>query len=151
MGNYRFGCLLLFADAGVRAEVAVGRLSELFNRIEHELNQWVKAAVESTLGHLGTVGVLAAEDFWAKMKTALQESGRPLVEPNAELPSMPSVSRSRCVAGSLAGTSRRSPSESSVVLSEFGHGGDDTSVSGVGIPPSSAKPGKNLQRSREGF
>ena len=53
MGNYSFGCLLLFADAGVRAEVAVGRLSELFNRIERELNQWVKAAVESTLGTSG--------------------------------------------------------------------------------------------------
>ena len=78
-----FGCLLLFADAGVRAEVAVERLSELFNRIERELNQWVKAAVESTLEHLGTVGALAVEDFWTKLKTALQEVGRPLVEPNA--------------------------------------------------------------------
>ena len=151
MGNYCFGGLLLFADAGVRAEVAVGRLSELFNRIERELNQWVKAAVESTLGHLGTVSALAAEDFWARLKAALQEAGHSLVEPNAELPSMPSVSRSRCVAGSLAGTSERSPSESSVVLSEFGHGGEDPSLSGVGIPPSSSKPGKNLQRSREGF
>ena len=142
MGNYSFGCLLLFADAGVRAEVAVGRLSELFNRIERELNQWVKAAVESTLGHLGTVGALAAEDFWTKLKTALQEAGRPLVESNSELTSMPSVSHSRCVAGSLIGTSVRSPSESSVVPSEFGHGGGDPSVSSVSIPPSSSKPGK---------
>ena len=151
MGNYIFGCLLLFADAGVRAEVAVGRLSELFNRRKRKLNQWVKAAVESTLGHPGTVGALAAKDFWARLKAALQEAGRPPVEPNAELPSMPSVSRSRCVAGSLAGTSERSPSESSVVPSEFGHRGEDPSVSGVGIPPSSSKRGKNLQRSREGF
>ena len=50
------------------AEVVFGQFSEMFDRIEHQLHQWVKAAVDSTLDDFGTVGARAVEEFWARPK-----------------------------------------------------------------------------------
>ena len=60
-------------DANVRAEVIVGQFSELFRRVERDIQKWVKAAVESSMGSLGTVGALAVEEFLSKLKEAVQE------------------------------------------------------------------------------
>ena len=90
------GC---FVDANVRADVIVGQFTELFQRVEREIQQWVKAAVESSLGKLGTVGALAVEEFLGKLKGALQELGQSSFSPcvGDVLP------RSSSVAGSVAG------------------------------------------------
>ena len=90
-------------DAGVRAEVVVGQFSELFSRIERDLQQWVKAAIESSLGSLGTVGALAVEEFLSKLKSAVQDLGQSSSVPceSDGLPRPPSL------AGSVAGGNSR--------------------------------------------
>ena len=142
---------MYFVDARVCAEVVVGQFPELFIRVDRELHQWVKAAVESTLGHPGTIGAVAVEDFWATLTEALQESGRPSVEFHASLPSMPGETQTKCVAESVAGVSEQSLSESSLVPSEFGERCVDSSVPGGEFRSPSSKPGKNLRRSCEGI
>ena len=131
--------VLIFLDAGVRADVVAGQFSELFLRVERDIQQWVKAAVESSLGKLGTVGALAVEEFLGKLKGIIQEIGQPSVTPcvGDVLPRPPSV------AGSVAGLeSRRTGVDSDVPPSEFG----ERSVVPSGVPSSSgvastSKPG----------
>ena len=103
-----------FADANVRADVVVGQFDGLFRRVEREIQQWVKAAIESSLGRLGTVGALAVEDFLDKLKEALRELGQaPVVPRGGETSSLP-----RSVAGSISGVDdRRVAVESDVRLS----------------------------------
>ena len=100
-----------FADANVRADVVVGQFTELFRRVEREIQQWVKAAIESSLGRLGTVGALAVEDFLDKLKEALRELGQaPVVPRGGETSSLP-----RSVAGSISAVDdRRAAVESDV-------------------------------------
>ena len=128
-----------FLDAGVRADVVARQFSELFLRVERDIQQWVKAAVESSLGKLGTVGSLAVEEFLGKLKGAIQELGQRSVIPcvGDVLPRTPSV------AFSVAGLeSRRTDVDSDVPPSEFG----ERSVVPSGVPSSSgvastSKPG----------
>ena len=126
-----------FADANVRADVVVGQFTELFRRVERELQQWVKAAIESSLGRLGKVGALAVQEFLGKLKEALQELGQaPVVPRGGETSSLP-----RSVAGSISGVAVESD-----VPSEFGEksvvpsGGTSSAVA------STSKPGKNSQK-----
>ena len=73
-------------------------------RLEHNVHGWVKAAVESIMGPLGTVGAMAMDNFLQKMKemfreiVAFQASSAEPVSPVVELltapvPSGPSVTR----------------------------------------------------------
>ena len=131
-----------FADANIRAEVVEGQFAELFRRVEKEIQHWVKAAVESRLGQLGTVGALAVEEFLSKLKEAIQDLRHaPVASRSDDVPPLP-----RSVAGSLfGGEDRRAPSESGVP-SEFGErsvvpsGGTSCAVA------STSKPGKNSQK-----
>ena len=139
------GC---FVDADVRADVIVGQFTELFQRVEREIQQWVKAAVESSLGKLGTVGALAVEEFLGKLKGALQELGQSSFSPcvGDVLP------RSSSVAGSVAGfESRRTCVDSDVPPSDFG----ERSVAPSGAPSSSgvattSKPGNESHKIMRG-
>ena len=131
-----------FADANVRADVVVGQFTELFRRVEQEIQQWVKAAIESSLGRLGTVGALAVEEFRGKLKEAQQELGQaPVVPRGSETSSLP-----RSVAGSISGVDYRRAAVESDVPSEFGEksvvpsGGTSSAVA------STSKPGKNSQK-----
>ena len=131
-----------FADANVRADVVVGQFTELFRRVEREIQQWVKAAIESSLGRLGTVGALAVEDFLDKVKEALRELGQaPVVPRGGETSSLP-----RSVAGSISGVDDRRVAVESDVPSEFGeksvvpYGGTSSAVA------SASKPGNNSQK-----
>ena len=131
-----------FADANVRADVVVGQFNELFRRVEREIQQWVKAAFESSLGRLGTVGALAVEEFLGKLKEALQELGQaPVVPRGGETSSLP-----RSVAGSISGVAYRRAAVESDVPSEVGEksvvpsGGTSSAVA------STSKPGKNSQK-----
>ena len=131
-----------FADANVRADVVVGQFTELFRRVEREIQQWVKAAIESSLGRLGTVGALAVEDFLDKVKEALRELGQaPVVSRGGETSSLP-----RSVAGSISGVDDRRVAVESDVPSEFGeksvvpYGGTSSAVA------STSKPGNNSQK-----
>ena len=94
----------------------MGQFTELFRRVEREIQQWVKAATESSLGRLGTVGALAVEDFLDKLKEALRELGQaPVVPRGGETSSLP-----RSVAGSISGVDDRRVAGESDVPSEFG-------------------------------
>ena len=131
-----------FANANVRADVVVGQFTELFRRVEREIQQWMKAAIESSLGRLGTVGALAVEDFMDKLKEALRELGQASVVPRGgETSSLP-----RSVAGSISGVDDRRAAVESDVPSEFGEksvvpsGGTSSAVA------STSKPGKNSQK-----
>ena len=42
-------------------------------RVEHDINGCVKAAIESSMDQLGTVGAMAMEDVLQKMKVVLKE------------------------------------------------------------------------------
>ena len=124
----------MFTDAGVRANTVAGQFAELFTRVEHDIQQWVKAAVESSLGKLGTVGALAVEEFLDKMKSAVQELCQPPVVPAVSdvLPRPPSV------AGSIAGVEGfRTGGCSDVPPTEFG----ERSVLGPSGAPSSSASG----------
>ena len=100
----------------MRAEVVVGQFSELFSRVERDLQQWVKAAIESSLGSLGTVGALAVEKFLSKLKSAVQDFGQ-----SASLPcESDSLPRPSSLAGSVAGGNSRGTGANSDVPSEFG-------------------------------
>ena len=129
-------------DAGVRAEVVVGQFSELFLRVEHDIQQWVKAAVESSLGSLGTVGALAVEEFLLKLKGAIQELGQSPVVPCGVdvLPRPPSL------AGSVAGGDIRRTGVDSDLPSEFGErSGIPSGVTSSG-GASTSKPGNESQK-----
>ena len=54
----------------------IGQFAELVARVERDLQQWVKAAVDSCLGSLGTVGALAVEDSLVKLKGAIRDLGQ---------------------------------------------------------------------------
>ena len=131
-----------FADANVRADVVVGQFTELFRRVEREIQQWVKAAIESSLGRLGTVGALAVEDFLDKLKEALRELGQsPVVPRGGETSSLP-----RSVAGSISGVDDRRAAVESDVPSEFGEKSVVPSGGTSSGAASTSKPGKNSQK-----
>ena len=120
----------------------MGQFTELFHRVEREIQQWVKAAIESSLGRLGTVGALAVEDFLDKLKEALRELGQtPVVPRGGETSSLP-----RSVAGSISGADERRVAVESDVPSEFGEksvvpsGGTSSAVA------STSNPGKNSRK-----
>ena len=131
----------------MRADVVSGQFTELFTRFEHDIQQWVKAAVESSLGKLGTVGALAVEEFLDKLKAAIQELCHPPVIPpvNDVLPRPPSV------AGSIAGVEGfRTGVCSDVPPTEFGErsvivpsGAPSSSASGVAT---TSKPGNESHK-----
>ena len=128
-----------------------GQFTELFARVEHDIQQWVKAAVESSLGKLGTVGALAVEEFLDKLKAAIQELCHPPVIPpvNDVLPRPPSV------AGSIAGVEGfRTGVCSDVPPTEFGErsvivpsGAPSSSASGVAT---TSKPGNESHKIKWG-
>ena len=131
-----------FADANVRADAVLGQFTELFRRVEREYQQWVKAAIESSLGRLGTVGALAVEEFLDKLNEALRELGQaPLVPRGDGTSSLP-----RSVAGSISGVDDRRAAVESDVPSDFGEksvvpsGGTSSAVA------STSRPGKNSQK-----
>ena len=129
-------------DANVRAVLIVGQFPELFRRVERDIQHWVKAAVESSMGSLGTVGALAVEEFLSKLKEAVQELSRAPVMPDGgdTFPLPPSVS------GSVAGVDCRRAALGSDVPSEFGEksvvpsGGTSSAIS------STSKPSKNFKK-----
>ena len=128
-------------DANVRAEVVVGQFSELFRRVERDIQQWVKAAVESSMGSLGTVGALAVEEFLNKLKEDVQElSHAPVIPCGGDTFSLSPVS------GSVAGVDCRRAALGSDVLSDFGErsvvpsGGTSSAIA------STSKPGKNSRK-----
>ena len=49
-------------------------MARMEGRLEKIVSEWVKAAMESSLGQLGTVGALAVESFWSKLKEAVKEA-----------------------------------------------------------------------------
>ena len=131
-------------DANVRAEVVVGQFSELFLRVERDIQQWVKAAVESSMGSLETMGALAVEEFLNKLKEAVQELSHAPVSMmpcgGDTFPLPPSV------CGSVAGVDCRRAALGSDVPSEFGErsvvpsGGTSSAIA------STSKPGKKSQK-----
>ena len=135
-------------DANVRAKVVVGQFSELFLRVERDIQQWVKAAVESSMGSLETVGALAVEEFLNKLKEAVQELSHAPVMPcgGDTFPLPPSVS------GSVAGVDCRRAALESDVPSEFGER-NVVPVWGGHLLQSLQRRNlvRNLKRSREGF
>ena len=54
-------------------------MSTLEARLETDVNSWVKAAVESSMGQLGVVGAMAMDEFLQKLKDVIQE----IVTPSA--------------------------------------------------------------------
>ena len=131
-----------FADANVRADVVVGQFTQLFRRVEREIQQWVKAAIASSLSRLGTVGALAVEDFLDKLKEALRELGQaPVVPFGGETSSLP-----RFVAGSISGVDDRRVAVESDVPSEFGEKSVDPSGGTSSAVASTSKPGNNSQK-----
>ena len=141
--------LLSCRSRSSRVEVAAGQFSGLVNRVEREIQQWIKAAVESTLGQVGIIGAVSVEEVWNRLKEALRESGLAVVSSHVELASLGGASQAGRVPESVASMSERGMSESSVVPTEFGDRG--ASVSGVGASASATRPGKNLIRSCGGF
>ena len=129
-------------DAGVRAEFVVGQFSELFSRVERDLQQWVKAVIESSLGSLGTVGALAVEEFLSKLKSSVQDLGQSSSVP-CESDGLP---RPTSLAGSVAGGNSRGTGATSDVPPEFG----ERSVIPSGMTSSGVastfKPGNGSQK-----
>ena len=89
----------LVVDSGLRAEVVVGQFSERFTRVERDLQQWIKAAVESCLGSLGTVGALAVDEFLGKLREAIRDLGQIANVPHGNESLMRHSSRVCSVAG----------------------------------------------------
>ena len=125
-------------------------------RLEHDINSWVKAAFESSMGHLRTVGAIAMDDFLQKMKEVLKEiassmSPHGTAMSSAELP-VPAMPEMPFFVEKTVPGSSRSVGTGSMVPTIFG---DKRSVSSVVDPAvfqsSADKPGKNLLRSPEGF
>ena len=50
-----------------------GTVNQVEPLLEKSVKEWVKAAVESSLGESGTVGVMAVESFMVKMKEVFHE------------------------------------------------------------------------------
>ena len=126
----------------MRAEVVVGQFSELFSRVERDLQQWIKAAIESSLGSLGTVGALAVEEFLSKLKSAVQDLGQSSSVPceSDGLPRPPSL------AGSVAGGNSRGTGANSDLPSESRERSVIPSgVTSSGVAPTS-KPGNESQK-----
>ena len=126
----------------MRAEVVVGQFSELFARFKSDLQQWVKAAIESSLGSLGTVGAHAVEEFLLKLMSALQELGR-----SSSIPCEgDGLRRPPSLAGSVARRNSRGTVVESDLPSEFGK----RSVIPSGVTSSGAastsKPGNESQK-----
>ena len=48
-------------------------LQQLVKRMEDNVRHSVKAVLDSSLGQLGSVGVVAVKDFMAKMKSVFRE------------------------------------------------------------------------------
>ena len=57
----------------MRDEVLQGHFTTLLASIEENIQEWVKTAIESSLGKRGTVGALAVDEFFSKLKSAVQE------------------------------------------------------------------------------
>ena len=121
--------------------------STLEARLERDVNRWVKAAVEMSMGQLGFVGAMAMEKFMQRLKAVIQEivaSSAVTAEAASHLMDF-SVRSSTVASGSVDGTSS--------VPTAFGEGvapSIDKTV--AGLPSSSKlKSGENLIRSHEGF
>ena len=112
-------CLCRIVDAGVRVKVAAGQFAGLVSRVKREIQQWVKAAVDSTLGRVGVIGAVAVEEFWNRLKDALRESGRSVICANVDLSSLGGGGQAGRVLESVASMSERTVSEASVVPTEF--------------------------------
>ena len=129
-------------DGGVRAEVVMGQFSELFSRVERDLQQWVKAVIESSLGSLGTVGAIAVEEFLSKLKSAVQDLGQSSSVP-CESDGLP---RPASLAGSVAEGNSRGIGVNYDVHSEFGERSVIPSgVASFGVS-STSKPGNQSQK-----
>ena len=57
----------------MRDEVLKGHFTTLLADIEENIQEWVKTAIESSLGKRSTVGALAVDEFFSKLKSAVQE------------------------------------------------------------------------------
>ena len=121
--------------------------------LEQDVSHWVKAAIDSSLGRLGVVGVMAVEDFMEKMKEVLRE----VVSSYSSLDSRKSVLDELPVASTSGGPQSLSVSGSVGVLSSiptlFGEGVVPSIQEGPRdvLSSSGKKLGKNLIRSCDGF
>ena len=127
--------------------------SSMGAQLEQDVSHWVKAAIDSSLGRLGVVGVMAVEDFMEKMKEVLRE----VVSSYSPLNSRKSVLDELPVASTSGGPQSLSVSGSVGVQSSiptlFGEGVVPSIQEGPldVLSSSGKKPGKNLIRSCDGF
>ena len=135
--------LFLFCSLGavVREEVSVGQFTTLLANLEKDIQQWVKPAVETSLGKLGT----AIDEFF-KLKEGMQE-----IEQQLSLRDVVSFAdrtspRVNCVAGSVASVPMPGESGGSEMPSEFWKRTMVPSGLESSRDASSTKPGKNSQK-----
>ena len=124
-----------------------GVMEQVEERLKQNVESWVKAALESSLGQIGTVGALSVEAFMDKLKDAFAaatsgSSARSVLD---SLPSTSGVPAPECAsvaAGPVAGGS----TSGSRVPSAFG---DSVSTAIVqepaGLAPVEGKPGNYFQ------
>ena len=121
--------------AGVCDEVVKGQLIALLADVEKDIQQWVKAAVESTV-----------DEFMKKLKEATQEVEQPLSSRDVICTAVCPVPLVGSVAGRHTGIPRLGRSGSSVVPSEFGKRGVlPSGLESSGVVPT-AKPGEKSQK-----
>ena len=106
-------------------------------QLEHDINQWVKDTVESTLGRVGTVEAMAMDEFFQKMRAVFRE-----------ITASDSLSRASISLPAVGSVGAPSLGASLPVPSDFGEG-VSVSVCCDLVKQSSVSgctPGKNLFR-----
>ena len=127
--------------------LSLGDLTSALGQLEKELGQVVKATIESTLGHLGTVGAMAVDDFVARLKAALCDlsgTAAPLqsVVASDDVPVLPtSASLVASMPVAIPPDVSVSSRQGSVMPSLFGDA--QSGVPSSQRTTSAAKPGKN--------
>ena len=121
-----------------------------FVRLQKELSGVVKATIEPTLGHLGTVGAMAVDEFVGRLTAAVSRLV-PASDLRATVPGedVPLISSSSSVGVAPIGNDAQKDLSvvsraASMVPSMFGEGTVAGSSSAGKVP--AAKPGKNLKK-----
>ena len=125
-------------------------LDRIESRLGDKIGHWVKAVFDSSMGQLGTVGVLAVEEFFTKLKSVFQEALAAQATVFAPLPDV--APRHSADLAPLDSSSvgfpavRCSSGTGSIVPTVFGDAGSVSAVGDVvARTPAAVKPGNGLQ------
>ena len=122
-------------------------MEQVEERLKQTIESWVKAALESSLGEIGTVGALSVEAFMDKLKNAIAaatsvSSARSVLESLPSTSGVPAPEGASVVAGPVAGGS----TSGSRVPSAFGDSASTAVVQeSAASVPVEGKPGNYFQ------